>query len=263
MNKRTTILLGLLAIGAMVSLLAYPAVAGKDQNEQSGHVAKRACGAGSAEAVAASDGKSCPARAGNVMASADGTKSCGTAAVASKAGKSCPAGQMAGILASADDKAEGRSCGSCKKAKSCGDCDKAKSCGGCKQAAKGGHGELSAALEKLDAVEAAVKSGDKDAALKALAGARKALRPMVRRSEAALATVEPAQGKAHKDHEHKARYVNSSCPIMGSPIQPASVKPHLVRQYKGQAVAFCCGGCPDRWDKLSAEQKAAKLSKAK
>jgi hypothetical protein len=271
MDKRTTILLGLLAIGAMVALLAYPAVAGKDQHEQHGQAARRACGAEAAQPVAAAEAKSCGVKTEEAVASANGKKSCGAGAVASKVGKSCPARQMAGILASSDGKAEAKSCGHCKKAKGCG---------GCKQAAQSDsvcakctHGKLSAALDKLDAVESAVKSGDTEAALQALAAARKAIRPVARRSEAVVASADAGKGKAHKHHAHKqespkpeakeAKYVNRTCPIMGNPIQHDSVKPQLVRQHKGQAVAFCCGGCPAAWDRLSAEQKATKLSEAK
>jgi hypothetical protein len=33
----------------------------------------------------------------------------------------------------------------------------------------------------------------------------------------------------------------------------------LTREFKGQKVAFCCGGCPAAWDKLTDEQRRAKL----
>ena len=36
---------------------------------------------------------------------------------------------------------------------------------------------------------------------------------------------------------------------------------NLVREFNGQQVAFCCGGCPAGWDKLSDADKAAKLAK--
>lgn len=61
----------------------------------------------------------------------------------------------------------------------------------------------------------------------------------------------------------KSPYVNTRCPIMDSPIEPAKVKPSLVREYKGQKVAFCCAGCPATWDKLSDSEKQAKLDAAK
>ena len=58
------------------------------------------------------------------------------------------------------------------------------------------------------------------------------------------------------------KYVNEYCPIMGGPIDPATVTPELVRRYKGKLVAFCCSGCPGQWDKLTDEEKDAKLLKA-
>ena len=57
-------------------------------------------------------------------------------------------------------------------------------------------------------------------------------------------------------------FVNVRCPIMGTAINPASVPPALVRQYKGQKVAFCCGMCPPQWDRLTPAQKDAKLKAA-
>jgi len=59
-----------------------------------------------------------------------------------------------------------------------------------------------------------------------------------------------------------AVFVNSTCPIMGTPIDPAKVTPDLVREYKGQKVAFCCGTCPPQWDKLTDADRDAKLAKA-
>jgi hypothetical protein len=57
-----------------------------------------------------------------------------------------------------------------------------------------------------------------------------------------------------------AEFVNVRCPIMGTPIDPAAVPSELVRVYKGQKVAFCCGGCPAEWDKLTDAEKDAKLA---
>jgi hypothetical protein len=57
----------------------------------------------------------------------------------------------------------------------------------------------------------------------------------------------------------KPVFVNDRCPIMGSPINPDRVSDDLVRDFKGQKVAFCCRGCPASWDKLSDAEKEAKL----
>ena len=60
-----------------------------------------------------------------------------------------------------------------------------------------------------------------------------------------------------------AQFANTRCPIMGNAITPADVTDDLVRDYKGQKVAFCCGGCPVAWDKLSDAEKDAKLAAAR
>ena len=59
-----------------------------------------------------------------------------------------------------------------------------------------------------------------------------------------------------------AGFVNASCPIMGTKIDPDKVTPELTRQFQGKKVAFCCGGCPAQWDTLSEEDKAGKLARA-
>ena len=61
----------------------------------------------------------------------------------------------------------------------------------------------------------------------------------------------------------KPQFANSRCPIMGSPINRDKVDPSLTRDYNGQKIAFCCGGCPSAWDKLIDAQKQAKLLGAK
>lgn len=57
----------------------------------------------------------------------------------------------------------------------------------------------------------------------------------------------------------KAKFVNTRCPIMGGAIDPAKVPDSLVRTHKDQKVAFCCPGCLPAWDKLTPEEKDAKL----
>ena len=54
--------------------------------------------------------------------------------------------------------------------------------------------------------------------------------------------------------------VNVRCPIMGSALDLPNVPDNLTREYKGEKVAFCCGGCPSAWDALTDEQKDAKLA---
>ena len=61
----------------------------------------------------------------------------------------------------------------------------------------------------------------------------------------------------------KPEFANSLCPILRAPIEPDKVTEDLIREYKGQKVAFCCKGCLATWDKLSDAQRDAKLAKAK
>ena len=59
--------------------------------------------------------------------------------------------------------------------------------------------------------------------------------------------------------EAEAGVVNVTCPIMvDSPIS-SDVPASLIREFQGQKVGFCCGGCPGKWDALSDSQKTAKL----
>jgi hypothetical protein len=68
--------------------------------------------------------------------------------------------------------------------------------------------------------------------------------------------------KAGGDSAKTAVCVNGTCPIMGNPIDPAKVPVSLTRDFYGQKVGFCCDDCPPAWDKLTGEQKTAKLAAA-
>ncbi len=59
-------------------------------------------------------------------------------------------------------------------------------------------------------------------------------------------------------------YANTKCPIMlSSVIDPGKVTAALVKDFKGEKVALCCGQCPPKWDELSDAEKTAKLAAAK
>ncbi|MCY2930375.1 MAG: hypothetical protein NTV86_12915 [Planctomycetota bacterium] len=73
----------------------------------------------------------------------------------------------------------------------------------------------------------------------------------------------PAGDKAPATQPAAAGTVNDRCPIMGGKIDPAAVPANLTREFNGEKVGFCCGGCPAAWDKLPDAQKEAKLSKVK
>jgi len=68
--------------------------------------------------------------------------------------------------------------------------------------------------------------------------------------------------KAHVEARapSRMRFINTTCPIMGNRIRPGAVTPDLIREYEGKKVAFCCGGCPEKWDKLSEAEKARALA---
>ncbi len=52
---------------------------------------------------------------------------------------------------------------------------------------------------------------------------------------------------------------NARCPIMGHELDRENVPRNLIRMVKGQAIGFCCAGCPSAWDKLADAEKSAKL----
>ena len=106
---------------------------------------------------------------------------------------------------------------------------------------------LAAALKSIDAATKLVEQDKKELALAELAKAR----GLVAKSHKAMAA-----GSGPK-------FVNVRCPIMGSAIRPDKVTAALTRTLNGRKVAFCCGGCPGAWDKLSDADKEAKLAKSK
>ena len=107
--------------------------------------------------------------------------------------------------------------------------------------------ELPIAILSIDKAAKAVESGNNKTALAELHKAQKM-----------LIIIYGALGK-----HVKPQFANNRCPIMGSPINPNRISKNLIRDYKGQKVAFCCAGCPSTWDKLTDAQKQAKLPKVK
>ena len=49
---------------------------------------------------------------------------------------------------------------------------------------------------------------------------------------------------------------NAHCPIMGSPVKAAGGS----AEWNGKTVGFCCPGCVKKWDALSGDEKAQKLT---
>jgi hypothetical protein len=105
---------------------------------------------------------------------------------------------------------------------------------------------LSAAIKSIDQAVGAVETGEKETALAQLKSARQLI---TQAQEALERRIEP-------------KFVNVKCPIQGTPINPDKVTDQLIREYKGQKIAFCCAGCPQAWDKLTDFEKEAKLAEA-
>ena len=112
--------------------------------------------------------------------------------------------------------------------------------------------KLSAALK---AAQTAIDAGDTKTASAKIAWAQEQLGKMKK-----FASEKCKAAKATK--AAKAGFINSTCPIMGSKIDPAKITESLTREFDGKKVALCCGGCPGQWDKLSDADKKAKLKAA-
>jgi hypothetical protein len=76
----------------------------------------------------------------------------------------------------------------------------------------------------------------------------------LRQLQSSLAALHQALGQ-----QVAPRFLNGRCPIMGTKISADKVPAELTRVYGQGKVAFCCGGCPAQWDRLTAAQKAAQL----
>ena len=149
----------------------------------------------------------------------------------------------------ADPKAEMPKCKACKAAGGM--------CGHCKD---GTMQKCGAKIDELktgvDAAKAALEAGDSKAALaeltkvQALIASMQEMRKTMMAKPAAAAAVE-------------GQVINAKCPIMGTKLDQAKVPAELRREFNGQTVGFCCGGCPAAWDKLSPEEKQTKLDAAK
>ncbi len=114
-------------------------------------------------------------------------------------------------------------------------------------------------LEKIHSGHLPMTSKSIDKAIKAIeAGDKKTALAELHKVQKMLAAINAGIGKLVKP-----KFANVRCPIMGSPIRPDKVTDNLIRDYKGQKIALCCGGCPATWDKLSDRKKEAKLAKVK
>lgn len=114
-------------------------------------------------------------------------------------------------------------------------------------------------LEQIHSKHLPMASKSIDKAIKAiLAKDNKTALAELYKAQKMLAVMNEAIGK-----HVKPKFANVRCPIMDAAIKPDKVTKNLIREYKGQKIAFCCAGCPAAWDKLTNAKKDAKLAKAK
>ena len=170
--------------------------------------------------------------------------------VSSPAG--CPLAEKAGLAAATDPAvAPAAAPGMCKACATsggmCGMCKAKTAAGTCGTMCAARTQGLAQVKDAIESARAAVEKGDTATALTHLDKAHKMVTTMHQRM-AATATPAPT-------------FVNARCPMMGSKIDPAKVPESLTREHKGRKVAFCCGGCPGAWDKLTNDQKQEKLDK--
>ncbi len=120
-------------------------------------------------------------------------------------------------------------------------------------------GQKTLSLNHIHSQNLPMVSKSIEKAIKAIeAGNNKVALAELHKTKKMLATINESIGR-----HIKPKFVNNRCPIWGAPIEPDKVTEDLVREYKGQKVAFCCKDCPPVWDKLTDAEKDAKLAKAK
>jgi hypothetical protein len=81
-------------------------------------------------------------------------------------------------------------------------------------------------------------------------------------AKAELEKADKLLSKAHKcmkENVDKMPCVNGKCPISGKEFDKMNAPADHTRMYKDMKVGFCCAACPTEWDKLTDEQKDAKL----
>jgi hypothetical protein len=114
-------------------------------------------------------------------------------------------------------------------------------------------------LEKIYTTNLPVVSRSIGKAVKSIeAGNKEDALAELQKAEKMLAEIKEAIGKLTTPE-----FANARCPIMNLPIDPDKVTSNLIRNYKGERVAFCCGMCPVQWDALTDAEKDTRLAKVK
>ena len=104
--------------------------------------------------------------------------------------------------------------------------------------------DLSAAMTALDEANKAIDMGESAAA-----------KIQIEKAQTLLKGINDAQKKCMD----KMPVCNAECPISGKKIDMMNVPENLTTIYKGQKIGFCCPACPVSWQKLTDEEKNAKL----
>jgi hypothetical protein len=169
----------------------------------------------------------------------EGSAACPMAAATDKEGSAaCP-------MAAATGKEAGAACPMATAEPCRADKGMKGACGMCRTRAAAQEHRVMHARKQVDAALAALKKGDREAAMAALT-----------KAQSILAPPEPIAKPA------EAGVVNTRCPVMGGKLDRANVPDALTVEFRGQKVGFCCAGCPAAWAKLPDAEKAAKLEAA-
>jgi hypothetical protein len=116
-------------------------------------------------------------------------------------------------------------------------------------------------LEKIYSENLPVISQSIDNAIKAIeAGDKEATLTELRKAQEMLALIKKITDLIKTQGMPASKFANVRCPITGSLIEPDKVTTSLIRTYKGEKIAFCCGNCPTVWEQLETAGKDAKLA---
>ena len=108
--------------------------------------------------------------------------------------------------------------------------------------------DLDRALKATEDVQEALALGDKEMALEEL----KKVKEMLGQARTPLVEALTKPKKV----------VNKCCPMEGTEIDCNNVPLQLTAQYKEELIGFCCPKCRMEWNKLSDEERDAKLKAA-
>lgn len=113
---------------------------------------------------------------------------------------------------------------------------------------------LPALQQSLDTAQRALDRNDTKAAADALRDAQEHANQMQTAMKSWSAGAGKDMGSMH--------FANSRCPMGDNRLQFAPSSDMVIRDYKGQKLAFCGSTCATAWDQLSETQKDAKLKAA-